>query len=199
VTEYAGLATRTLAFAIDAAIINVVAWFLGGIVALGLSIIGVPDDVVTVLAVIGAGLALAWTIVYFVFFWSTTGQTPGDRILGLRVEHAKTHRPPRARRAFLRVAALPLSAIPLCAGFLLILVDARRRALHDRLVGTVVVYAREQPPSRRVVHVAQPYADVDLSRTNGEQERAVDGRNHADGHVRPDHERRAGHDRQPSA
>jgi uncharacterized RDD family membrane protein YckC len=35
---------------------------------------------------------------------------------------------------------LPLSAIPLCAGFLMILVDRRRRALHDRIVRTVVVY-----------------------------------------------------------
>jgi uncharacterized RDD family membrane protein YckC len=56
----------------------------------------------------------------------------------LRVE---TGRPPSASRAVLRVGALVLSAIPFCAGFLLILFDGRRRALHDRLVGTVVVYA----------------------------------------------------------
>ena len=33
--SYAGLATRTLAFAIDAAVINVVAWFVGAVCALG--------------------------------------------------------------------------------------------------------------------------------------------------------------------
>ena len=61
--------------------------------------------------------------------------------------------------ALLRLLALPLSAIPLCAGFLLILVDRRRRALHDRLVRTVVVYApaearaaRRLPEPRTVTH-----------------------------------------------
>lgn len=146
-TEYAGLATRTLAFALDAAIINAVAWAVAAVVALGLSLLDVPDGVVTVMAAIGAALALIWTGAYFVFFWSATGQTPGNRALGIRVELARGAEPPRARRAVLRVLALPLSAIPLCAGFLMILVDSRRRALHDVLVGTVVVYVREPAPA----------------------------------------------------
>jgi uncharacterized RDD family membrane protein YckC len=46
----------------------------------------------------------------------------------------------------LRVPALLLSAIPFFAGFLMILVDGRRRALHDHLVGTVVIYVRKPEP-----------------------------------------------------
>jgi uncharacterized RDD family membrane protein YckC len=45
----------------------------------------------------------------------------------------------------LRVGALVLSAIPFCAGFVMVLFDGRRRALHDRLVGTVVVYGPAGP------------------------------------------------------
>jgi uncharacterized RDD family membrane protein YckC len=137
---FAGLATRTLAFAIDAAVINVVAWFVGAVVALGLSLLGVPEQIRVIIAAIGAGVALLWTIGYFVFFWSANGQTPGNRMFGIAVHDARTGNPPRARRAALRVLALPVSALPLCAGFLMILVDTRRRALHDRLVRTVVVY-----------------------------------------------------------
>jgi uncharacterized RDD family membrane protein YckC len=37
-----------------------------------------------------------------------------------------------------------VAAIPLFAGYLLILVDDRRRGLHDRLAGTVVVFLTEQ-------------------------------------------------------
>jgi uncharacterized RDD family membrane protein YckC len=48
------------------------------------------------------------------------------------------------------VLALPLSALPLCAGFLLILVEPRRRALHDVLTGTVVVYDGARSARRRV-------------------------------------------------
>jgi uncharacterized RDD family membrane protein YckC len=46
----------------------------------------------------------------------------------------------------LRVLALPLAAIPLCAGFLMILIEPRRRALQDVLVGTVVIYIPEPEP-----------------------------------------------------
>jgi uncharacterized RDD family membrane protein YckC len=157
---YIGLATRTFAFAADAAIINVVAWATGAVVALCLSLIGVPAELKTLIAAIGAGIALLGTIGYFVFFWSANGQTPGNRMLGIRVVGATTGRPLRPRRALLRVFALVLSALPLCAGFLLILVDERRRALHDRLVSSVVVDAREprvvREPGVRTLRRARP-------------------------------------------
>lgn len=138
--DYAGLATRTLAFAIDAAIINAVAWFVGIVVALALSLLKIPDSVQTVLAVIGAAIAFVWFVFYFAFFWSATGQTPGSRVMQIRVEDGLTGAVISTRRAVLRVLCLVLAAIPLCAGILLILVDRRRRALHDMLVRTEVVF-----------------------------------------------------------
>jgi uncharacterized RDD family membrane protein YckC len=146
--QYAGLITRTLAFAIDVAIVDAAALIAGGVVALGLSVLSLPDEVKTVLLAVGAGLAVAWGIGYFAWFWSVAGQTPGDRVLGLQVIAADDRRPLTLMRALLRVGALFLSAIPFCAGFLMILFDDRRRALHDRLVGTVVVY--RIAPGRRV-------------------------------------------------
>lgn len=137
---YAGLATRTLAFAFDALVINGIAWFVGAVFALCLSLFTLPQDVVSVLAAIGAGVALLWSGAYFVFFWSGTGQTPGDRLFGITVLDAATMGSLTLRRATLRVLVLPLSAIPFCAGFLMILVDRRRRALHDRIAHSLVVY-----------------------------------------------------------
>lgn len=159
-TGYAGLVTRTIAFAADALIINAIAWLVGAIVALGLSIVGVSDDVRVILAAIGAGVALLWAAAYFVFFWSANGQTPGDRLLGIRVEDAARAGPISTRRALVRVLVLPLSFLLLFAGILLILVDGRRRALHDRLAGTIVAYA---PVDRPVAHpssrpIARPRA-----------------------------------------
>jgi uncharacterized RDD family membrane protein YckC len=142
---YAGLATRVLAFAADAVVINVVAWFVTAVVALGLSLLAIPHEVIVILAAIGAGIALLWSVCYFAFFWSASGQTPGNRLMRIRVQDAASGKPLRLRRAVLRVLVLPLSALPLCAGFLLVLVDDRRRALHDRLVRTVVVYVPEKP------------------------------------------------------
>jgi uncharacterized RDD family membrane protein YckC len=40
------------------------------------------------------------------------------------------------------------AAIPLGAGFLLILVDDRRRGLHDRIAGTLVIHSA--PTSREM-------------------------------------------------
>jgi uncharacterized RDD family membrane protein YckC len=140
VSPYAGLASRTLAFGLDAGIINGVAFITGLIVGAGLSLLQVPSGVESALAALGGLLAVVWAIAYFVFFWSASGQTPGNRLLDIKVRMADENRPPSPRRAFLRVVLLPLSAIPLCAGFLLILVDRRRRALHDCIAGTVVVY-----------------------------------------------------------
>jgi uncharacterized RDD family membrane protein YckC len=137
---YAGLATRTLAFALDAAIINAVAWFVALVIGLCLSLLDIPGGVETVLAAIGAGLILLWTVSYFTYFWSATGQTPGNRVMRIRVEDARTGGTIHAGRAFVRFFALLLSAILLCAGFLMILVDRRRRALHDVLVHTEVVH-----------------------------------------------------------
>jgi uncharacterized RDD family membrane protein YckC len=82
---------------------------------------------------------------YFALFWSTTGQTPGMRLLRLRVlgPHGA---PPSVARSLLRVVALTLAIIPAFAGFLPVLFDSRRRGLHDMLARTVVVRRDATPP-----------------------------------------------------
>ena len=147
-SAYAGLVTRIVAFAADAAIINAVAIGVGLVCAVALSLFHLPHDVEVGLAAIGAAAALAWSIGYFTFFWSTTGQTPGDRMLSIEVRRENGERL-HAARAFARVLALPLSVIPFGAGMVLILFDRRRRALHDLLVGTVVVYVVRLPRAQR--------------------------------------------------
>ena len=137
---YAGLVTRTIAFALDIAIVDVTALTVGAIVGLCLSALELSSTFKTVLVAAGAVLFVIWTVGYFAWFWSVAGQTPGDRVLGLKVIEAETGRPPGLPRSILRVGAVLLSGILLCIGFLMILFDSRRRALHDRLVGTVVTY-----------------------------------------------------------
>jgi uncharacterized RDD family membrane protein YckC len=147
--SYEGLVTRAIAFAIDAALINAGAIIVAAAVALLLSVLSVPDWLGTVLLGLGASLFLVWSIGYFVVFWSTTGQTPGDRLMRIRVCRADDGRTLSARRSLLRLVYLTLAAIPLLAGFLPILVDDRRRGLHDMLAGTVVVSVPEQELTRR--------------------------------------------------
>ncbi len=143
---YEGLVTRAIAFAIDAAIIDVVALLVGVGVGLALSILNVGHDAEVVLLAIGGAAFVIWSVAYFVTFWSTTGQTPGNRLMRIRVCSADDGGPLTPRRAVVRFGALMLAALPLCAGFLPILFDARRRGLQDMLAGTVVVGASPEVP-----------------------------------------------------
>jgi uncharacterized RDD family membrane protein YckC len=135
-----GLATRSIAFALDGVIVNGVAAFVGVVVGLGLSILHLPEDADAIIAGVLAGLWVLWTVSYFVFFWSSTGQTPGSRVMRIRVIDSHARGPLKPRRALLRVAGLYLAAIPLLAGYLMMLWDDHGRCLQDRIARTVVVY-----------------------------------------------------------
>jgi uncharacterized RDD family membrane protein YckC len=142
---YEGLVTRGIAFAIDAAVINLIALVVGVGVALVLSLFSLSDTAKAIVVAAGGAAFLGWTVTYFVTFWSTTGQTPGNRLLRIRVCRADDTGLLRPRRCVLRLVGLILAAAPLFAGFLPILVDHRRRGLHDLLAGTVVVEADQGP------------------------------------------------------
>lgn len=141
---YVGLVTRAIAFAVDSALVQFAAVAVAGTLALILSVVSLPDELDGVLVVVGSVAYALWLVGYFVVFWSTTGQTPGNRLLQIRVCRAIDGASPSAGAAVLRFAGLILAALPLFVGFLPILVDERRRGLHDMLAGTVVVPAPQE-------------------------------------------------------
>jgi uncharacterized RDD family membrane protein YckC len=141
---YAGLVSRTVALAIDAAVLTVGFAVASGVFGLILSLF-TAVEVSAPGAVLGA--AGLWSVVvatYFVGFWTLAGETPGMRLMALRVINAAGG-PPGLGRSLLRLVGMILAAIPFFAGYLLILVDDRRRGLQDMLAGTTVIYA---PKSR---------------------------------------------------
>ncbi|MGZ4167019.1 MAG: RDD family protein [Solirubrobacteraceae bacterium] len=82
---YAGLITRGIAFVIDAAVILVVelvVW-VSGVVIVG--VLHLPKTINAILVILGGCIAILWSAGYFVAFWSTTGQTPGSRVMQIRV------------------------------------------------------------------------------------------------------------------
>ena len=141
---YAGIATRGVALAVDAALATMI--FLTGTAVIGLVVSLVWDPrpapvVGTVIAVAGFLVEVA----YFTGFWSTAGQTPGMRLLRLRVV-AGDGSSPGLGRSLVRLFRLIVAILLLFTGFLPVLVDDRRRALQDFLAGTVVVYDDGAPP-----------------------------------------------------
>ena len=107
---------------------------------------------------------MIWEFIYFAYQWSLSGKTIGMAVLGIRV--VKTDGSPIGpRQAVVRTLALPLSFLLFGLGFLGILTNRDRHALHDRLAGTAVVYswdaraarlrwlAKQDPVDRRLTAV----------------------------------------------
>ena len=141
---YAGIVSRTVALAIDAATLTIGFAIASGVLGLILSLF-TAVEVSSPGAVLGA--AALWSLVvggYFVLFWTLTGETPGMRLMALRVIN-RDGDPLGFGQALLRLIGAILSAIPFFAGYLLILVDDRRRGLHDMIAGTTVIYAPKSP------------------------------------------------------
>jgi uncharacterized RDD family membrane protein YckC len=143
--EYQGLVTRGIAFVIDAAVVNVVAVVVAAAAALIASALSLPDSLDKALVAGGAWLFVLWSAGYFVIFWSSTGQTPGNRLMQIRVVRARDGATLRPWRALLRLFGLTLAALPLFLGFLPILLNERRRGLQDVIGGSVVIGVAEAP------------------------------------------------------
>jgi uncharacterized RDD family membrane protein YckC len=135
---FAGIATRALAFGIDAALVIVIYASLSALIAVASSLVGELRPVWLAGLLLGIGLTLIAGI-YFVTFWSGAGQTPGMRLLGLRLWGPRGE-PPSLGRSLIRAVGTAIAIIPLFAGYIPVLFDARRRGLPDFLAGTVVVY-----------------------------------------------------------
>ena len=138
--HYVGLITRAVAFALDAAVINLVAIVVEVGAALILSLVHVASDLKPALVTVAAVAYALWGMGYFVGFWAGTGQTPGSRVMQIRVVSLQGE-PIKPVRGVVRCIGLLLAALPLFAGYLMIPFNRRRRGLQDYLASTVVVEA----------------------------------------------------------
>jgi uncharacterized RDD family membrane protein YckC len=89
----------------------------------------------------GIGLGLLVDMAYFTYFHGSTGQTPGDMALSIKVVDLRdgTGRPIGYGRAFIRWLGSILSAIPLFLGYFWMLWDREKQTWHDKIAGSVVV------------------------------------------------------------
>ena len=141
----AGIATRGIALATDAALTLVISMAIVGAASLVASLVGTLQPA-WLAGLLLTGAHLLVTSTYFVLFWSSAGQTPGMRLLRVRVRGLDGS-PLSIGRSLVRLVGLLLSIVPLGAGFIPVLFTERRRGLADFLAGTVVVYdeARRLP------------------------------------------------------
>jgi uncharacterized RDD family membrane protein YckC len=158
--RFAGAASRLTAYVIDVA-------FSTGVFTLAVAGASFVASVITNQSVSWNRTNIAvtiiyllWEFLYFAYSWAASGKTFGMALLGVRVISADGAAA-TARQAVIRTLAFPLSFLLLGLGFLGILLQHDRRALHDLIAGTAVIYswdaraarlrflARDNPPIPR--------------------------------------------------
>jgi uncharacterized RDD family membrane protein YckC len=169
-TPYAGLVTRGIALLVDAVVINVIAAITGAVIGLIGSLLGVGKPGI-VAALTGGVVWLAWTGLYFIVFWTIAGQTPGARLLGIRVVPDSVRRLGIVR-ATLRFVVMMLALVPLGAGFLTVLFDERRCGPHDMVAATVVRWASLAPAPPDGLRVEHELIDTALEAGELDRRRA---------------------------
>ena len=178
--RYIGIVARTLGFTVDAMLILAAALIVGFAAWVIVAVAHLPDSWKSAMVIVAGIVFALWAMVYFVAFWTTTGQTPGARLLQFRVVPRKGDEL-KPRRAIVRAIGLVLAAIPLFAGYLPIAIGRKRRGLQDYLARTMVVDAPQQSvaDARRVVAQAKRTRALILS---------GDAADTSDGHASPDDE-----------
>jgi len=143
----AGFASRFTAFAVDVGVsLGVFMLALAAIsfaarVLTGQDIAWSRGDIWVVIAY------AAWAFFYFAYCWAASGRTVGMALLGVQVV-GDDGSDAGGRRAVVRTLALPLSFLLLGLGFAGILLGGRRRALHDVIAGTAVIYSWDARAAR---------------------------------------------------
>jgi uncharacterized RDD family membrane protein YckC len=138
-TPFAGVASRGIALVVDAFAIVAGTAVLGGAASLVAAVVGGlrPEWLAQGLLSLAA---VTIAVGYFALFWHTAGQTPGMRLMHVRVRSNRGDGRLTGWQAIVRTIGLALAIIPCFLGFVPVLFDRRRRALPDYLAGTVVVY-----------------------------------------------------------
>ena len=141
---YAGLQLRIVAFILDVMVL--IAFGMLFAAAAGAYLIvdssfndgNLSDRAPYVAAVIFLVYVFAFVPLYHILLWSSRGQTVGMMAVHIKVLSRNGGRVTR-RRSALRLFGYAASVLPLFLGLLMALFDRKRRTLHDRLAGTVVV------------------------------------------------------------
>ena len=137
-----GFFPRLISYIIDWIIVAMVALILFWIFGLFSFVTAEPvvsKNPFTSSHVIGGALAVLWWMVYYVYFWASSGQTLGKMILGIEVISATDGGRIGVANAIVRLFGYLVSFMILGLGFLWIIWDRNKQGWHDKFARTYVV------------------------------------------------------------
>ena len=132
--EFAGAGARLVGYIVDTIIISVVVILL--FIVTGLLVATLPIlSIVPILAIPIISIA------YFPYFWAKSGQTPGQKMMGIKVVRDSDGGPVTMGSAILRLLGYWVSGLVFYLGYIWIFIDKRHRGWFDLIAGTVVIKA----------------------------------------------------------
>jgi uncharacterized RDD family membrane protein YckC len=137
---YAGIVSRLGSFVIDVAVIIILFALAGSVIDYVVSAVRGEDFQMRDAPIAAIVLLVAWTIFYCAYPLAVAGRTFGMAVVGVRVIR-KDGGDLDGWHALIRVLVFPLSFLLLGFGFLLIVLKRDRRALHDLIAGSCVIYS----------------------------------------------------------
>jgi uncharacterized RDD family membrane protein YckC len=136
-SHYAGFWVRFAATLIDTAILVIVL----GVPFTIIFGVDLTDPYATDPGFMASLLQYAVPIALTVWFWVKYMGTPGKMLLKLQVVDANTGHELSTPQAIGRYLGYYVSIIPFMLGFIWVAFDAKKQGFHDKLAGTVVIYA----------------------------------------------------------
>ena len=125
---------------------RLVGYLVDGLIqfGLGIGLLLVGTILLVIFAPLGIVAFLAgglFLFLYFPYFWQKSGQTPGMKLMGIKVVRDADGGPVSWGSAILRLIGYYISAIVFYIGYIWIFIDKRKRGWHDLIAGTVVIKA----------------------------------------------------------
>ncbi len=145
--HYAGFVSRFAGLVIDVFMIAALFALAGHVVEYVTSALEGRRFAFSGHPLVSALALVAWAFFYCAYPLAVGGRTFGMAVVGLRAVRTDG-RDLNARHAIIRVLAFPLSFLLLGFGFVLVILKRDRRALHDLIVDTAVVYAWDARAAR---------------------------------------------------
>jgi len=139
----AGFWIRSLAMTIDIILISLIqiifAWVIKIGIITGAGILDVHartffDLREFLITIMGASIFAF----YFIFFHASSGQTPGKKLLHLKVV-GTDHKPIDMKKSVNRFLGYIVSALPLYFGFIMVAFNRKKQGLHDIIARTQVI------------------------------------------------------------
>lgn len=132
--EFAGFGARLVAYIVDTIVITLIIIALA--IAAGLLVIALPIlSIAPILAIIAVPL------LYFPYYWQKSGQTPGKKMMGIKVVRDTDGGPLTWGTAIIRLVGYWVSGLVFYLGYIWVFIDKRKRGWHDLIASTVVIKA----------------------------------------------------------